>query len=103
MNIPIFLGIVMAEANSIQSGVAPDGPPTDVYTSLYSGVKIEVNWTNGDSAAYSRIYRYVSESWSYIGQADPGDKSYETGYTSGTMGVSHYKNGQETEIVSEVA
>lgn len=83
-------------------GEGPTGPPTDVGRELYSGSKIRIVWTAGDPDAYSRIYQIiVGGDPVNLDEVAPGVEEYETDMTSGTFGVSHYRNGQETEVVSE--
>jgi len=72
-----------------------------VDRTFYAGVKIKVIWTNGDVTAYSRVYKWLSGKWVLMNEVAPTVAAYETGLTSGTFAVSHYKNGQETEKVSE--
>jgi hypothetical protein len=76
----------------------PDGPPTNVYQQPEPS-KITVHWTSGDVNAISKIYKDVS-GWQYLDSVSQGVESYNTGLTSGEFGVSHFKNGQETSIIS---
>ena len=97
MNIPVFIGLAMARANAIQSGAAPDGPPTDVVLSYYAGTKRRLDWTSGDDLAASRVYYKVGGVYTFIRQEAAGVTSSETGDTThDVFGVSHYKNGQES-------
>lgn len=102
MNIPIFVGLAMARANSIQSGSPPTGAPANVDRQLYAGTKIKATWVNTDATATSKVYRSVSGNWVFINTAAAAETSLETGLTSITLlGVSHFKNGQESAITSE--
>lgn len=102
MNFPTLLAFLMARANAVASpGDPPTGPPTNVTRELYAGTKIRVLWTKGDATATSKVYRRVSGNWVFLGSVAAGIEQFETGLTSGTFGVSHFKNGQETTIVSE--
>jgi len=96
VSFPLILELMAARANAVAgANLPPAGPPIDPTTSLYSGVKIKVTWTSGDETAYSRLYRNNV----YVAQVDPGVVSWESGVTSGTFRVSHYKGGQETAKV----
>jgi hypothetical protein len=96
----MILQLLAAAPNAVPAALGPpDAPPSRLVRSYYSGVRIALRWTNGDAYAYIRVY------WNgtYVAQLDPGTVYYESGKTTGTFGVSHYKNGQESEIVSETA
>ena len=98
MSFPVLLQLLAGAPNAVPGGpLGPSAPPSNLTRYYYSGVRIGLEWTNGDATAYTRIY------WNgaYLKQKDPGISSDETAKTSGLFGISHYKNGQETEIVSE--
>lgn len=83
----------------------PDGPPTGSSTYLWSGDKVGVTWTNGDSEATTEIYS------STILDTEPsgggleavvaaGLTSKELNVTSGTYNywfIRHKKNDQYSD------
>jgi len=75
----------------------PPNAPTGVTAYTYSGTKKGVSWTNTESLPV-RCYRN-----SVLVTTQPtGTTAWDSGYTSGLLGVSHYNSstGQESEIVT---
>lgn len=79
-----------------EPGPGPTGPPTNGLEYIYGGNKIGLQWTNGDSAAFTEIGRSSSgEPSSAQDSVAPGVTTYETGTTtSDEWWVRHARNGQ---------
>lgn len=103
MNLVTSLALMLLSAES--GGGGPAGDPTGVQLYNYSGDKIGVQWTTGDSTSSTEIgYSDTSgaEPSSVNARVGPGVETYETG-DSGTISVCvdcrhwwvrHKKNGQ---------
>jgi hypothetical protein len=94
-----WVAVLLASGGS----TAPTASPSDVSRYLYAGTKIGVTWTNGDDTCDTRVYRRVSGAWTFVTEVGEGETTADTGFTSGTFGVTHEKNGIETAIVEEDA
>lgn len=73
----------------------PPEPPADVTQYTYSGTKIGLEWTNTESLPV-RCYR----NGVLVSTKLAGTTAWDSGYTSGSLAVSHYNSstGQESEL-----
>lgn len=94
-----LVGLAAAGKLPNEPGDPPAGLPTNVSTYTYGGDRTGVQWTNGDTDAYTEVGRSASAgvepvSGSYI--ASPGATNLETGETATEhWWVRHYKNSQD--------
>lgn len=85
------------ESEILSATDLPPNPPTGVTAYTYSGTKLGVSWTNAESLPV-RCYR----NGGLVITQPTGTAAWDSGYTSGTLGVSHYDSttGQESSIVT---
>ena len=80
---------------------ARSGPvalPGTPYRTFYAGSKIQVNWTNGDPEAYTKVY--VGGSLAHT--ASPGATSWASAqFSLAYIEVSHFRDDIETAKVPE--
>lgn len=85
-------------------GSAPDGPPTDVSSQVYtSPEKIRITWANGDPNAYTRIYMEQGTcpgTPPLVDTVNPGLTSFNSAFLRSAdphrVQLTHWKNGQES-------
>lgn len=74
----------------------PPDPPIDVTQYTYSGTKIGLEWVNAESLPV-RCYR----NGVLVTTKTAGTTAWDSGYTSGSLAVSHYNSttGQESDKI----
>ena len=83
------------------TGDGPGAAPSDVDTYLYSGSKIGISWTNGDTKAQTEVS--IDGGSTVHDIVAPRVDTYDTGLTSGVVpAVRHVLNGQYTAWVGQV-
>lgn len=93
-----LVGLAAAGKLPNELGDPPAGLPTNASTYTYGGGLVGVQWTNGDTSAYTGVGRSGSSTVppsaeTYI--ASPGATSLETGESLDEhWWIRHYKNSQ---------
>lgn len=84
------------ETYAVEAADLPPSPPTGVTGYIYSGTKKGVEWVNAEDMAV-RCYR----NGVLVTTKTAGATAWDSGFTSGILGVSHYNSttGQESAVV----
>lgn len=107
MNLASAFAILAIKGSAAASpGPGPSDPPTGLEVDTYPNdtppppPKARLSWTNGDTAAYTRVYQRTTTcagAESLLTTVNPGQTGFDSEVTVDTgFLISHYLNGQES-------